>query len=176
MVPYGPYRAVSKNPGEYRHLLWPWQEVSDHQHAIDWEVFSKQYLRWYQFGYWQRAQREEYHGCIPRYTAWAKKLLARFSLSQPFEFDEDPERQDQLTTWIEYLAYEYSVCLKYSWYKRDEEWCHLQWVRVENSGLLKPHETYDAMSTDGRSSSELYSSNWMMKNGPGESWRLPKRP
>jgi hypothetical protein len=36
-----------------------------------------------------------------------KRSLARHGFTRPIELDEDPERQDKLTTWIEFLDFEH---------------------------------------------------------------------
>ena len=42
-----------------------------------------------------------------------KQGLTEHGFTQSFQLDEDPERQDKLTTWIEYLDFEYW------WYDKD---------------------------------------------------------
>lgn len=40
-------------------------------------------------------------------TEALKERLARHGFTRPFQLDEDAARQDKMTTWIEYLGYEY---------------------------------------------------------------------
>ncbi|KAK2020735.1 hypothetical protein LX32DRAFT_294844 [Colletotrichum zoysiae] len=48
------------------------------------------------------------HNCngFDDYAAAVKRRLARHGFIQQFKLDEDPKKQDKLTTWIEYLSYE----------------------------------------------------------------------
>ncbi len=137
---------VSKNPREYNKLLQAWQEYPDAQ-PDDWEVFGRQHLRWHWFREWQGKRRKEFEGRISEYTGWAKRfLLNRHAFTAPFafEFAEDPKHQDQLTTWIEYLTYEYNFySQRYEWHKRREKWYNAQWKKLMDSGVLRPHETHE---------------------------------
>jgi len=112
----------------------------------EWRVYGGQLLRWRQFREWQGKRRKEFKGRISEYTGWAKRFLNRHSFTAPFEFefDEDPKRQDQLTTWIEYLTYEYNFySQRYAWYKRRGKWYDAQWKKLVDSGVLRPQETYE---------------------------------
>ncbi|CAJ2508691.1 Uu.00g137170.m01.CDS01 [Anthostomella pinea] len=59
----------------------------------------------------QEEQRYYYRerGCqgFRDYVEAMRRRLAGHDFTQPFELDEDPKKQDRLTTWIEYLGYEY---------------------------------------------------------------------
>jgi hypothetical protein len=50
---------------------------------------------------------------FPEYTEEMRKRLASHGFTQTFRLDDDPARQDKLTTWIEYLNFEYSW---FDWY------------------------------------------------------------
>ncbi|KAL2256003.1 hypothetical protein VTK26DRAFT_2362 [Humicola hyalothermophila] len=152
--------SISQNPREYSDLLRAWQEFPDAAEA-DWEVFAKQYMRWYRFGVWQAKRRHEFDGRISDYTGWAKRLLSKLSFTQSFEFDEKPERQDRLTTWIEYLTYEYNLHrVKYARSERRGAWFDKQWQKVADSGLLRPHETREfILRVDGSLERSLQDSN-----------------
>ncbi|KAI9833818.1 MAG: hypothetical protein M1826_006341 [Phylliscum demangeonii] len=43
---------------------------------------------------------------FPAYAETAKRRLANDSFAQPFQLEEDPKRQDERTTWIEYIEFE----------------------------------------------------------------------
>ncbi|CVL09348.1 uncharacterized protein FMAN_15506 [Fusarium mangiferae] len=68
---------------------------------------------------WER-ERQRHHcrerGCrgFRDYTEAVKRRLARHDFTLSFELDEDPKKQDKLTTWIEYLNYEYWWLDKYT--------------------------------------------------------------
>ncbi|KAM6524085.1 hypothetical protein FSOLCH5_004692 [Fusarium solani] len=57
---------------------------------------------------WERTYRRE-RGCHDsgEYFEAVKRRLASHDFTRPFELNEDPAQQDQLTTWIEYLGFEY---------------------------------------------------------------------
>lgn len=44
---------------------------------------------------------------FPSYADAVKRRLARHGFTRPFQLKEDANQQDELTTWIEYLNYEY---------------------------------------------------------------------
>ncbi|GKU13372.1 unnamed protein product, partial [Fusarium langsethiae] len=73
---------------------------------------------WDQKQFLRRRQRRLYreHGCrgFCGYAKAVKRRLASHSFTQPFELDEDPKKQHGLTTWIEYLNYEYWWLDKYT--------------------------------------------------------------
>ncbi|KAK4131478.1 hypothetical protein BT67DRAFT_486143 [Trichocladium antarcticum] len=134
---------VSKNPREYSELLRAWQPMPEAL-PYSFAVFEMQFGRWVRFGEWQRKKRAEFEGRMSEYTAWAKKLLAKDSVPRSFEFHEDPTRQDKLTTWIEYLTHEvYFYKFRYAWHERRQKWYSKQWQKVVDSGLLRPHETFE---------------------------------
>ncbi|KAF4943311.1 hypothetical protein FGADI_13500 [Fusarium gaditjirri] len=76
------------------------------------------------------------------YAKAMKHRLTHHDFTRPFELDEDPEKQDKLTTWIEYLNYE---CWWLDKYTRDIERLELQhdelWQDLVNKKILRPHET-----------------------------------
>ncbi len=106
--------GVSKDPERYRELLCYWRSGIGAD-PDSWDVFEGQYYRWHKFRTWREKRRKEFEGRISEYTGWAKRLLNRhFTTPFEFEFDEDSERQDPLTTWIEYLTYEYNFYINVS--------------------------------------------------------------
>ncbi|KAH9889146.1 hypothetical protein F4778DRAFT_785706 [Xylariomycetidae sp. FL2044] len=107
---------------------------------------------------WERIQRErEEHrysyrerGCqsFREYAEAVKHRLARHGFTQPFELDEEPKKQDKLTTWIEYLNYEYWWLDKYTReierLAPDED---KAWQKLVDMNILRPHETKDKVRT-----------------------------
>ncbi|KAM3510954.1 hypothetical protein MY11210_005420 [Beauveria gryllotalpidicola] len=88
------------------------------------------------------------HGCrgFREYIEAVKRRLARYGITQPFELDEDPKKQDKLTTWIEYLNYEYWWLDEYaSDNKRLEAERDKLWKEFVETNLLSPHETKDTV-------------------------------
>ncbi|KAJ4182509.1 hypothetical protein NW755_010276 [Fusarium falciforme] len=78
------------------------------------------------------------------YFEAVKRRLASHGLTRPFELNEDPKQQDQLTTWIEYLSYEYwcldghAEDMERLAPKHDEAW-----KRLVDAKIVGPHETID---------------------------------
>jgi len=86
---------------------------------------------------------------FPDYVDNVKLRLAQHGFTRPFQLDKDPSRQDKLTTWIEYLNYEYA------WHDRlTRRVEHLQaphdaaWTKLVESGVLRPSETEEYLWTD----------------------------
>jgi hypothetical protein len=128
-------RGIIENPGEYREILSYWQT-----HSGDWQVFQAQMGTWREFRRWQRKNRED--GRFAKYAEDVKVGLAEHGFTRLFQLAEDPERQDKLTTWIEYLDYEYW------WYDRDMRILKLRrpeydeaWKKLVESRVLRPFET-----------------------------------
>lgn len=92
-----------------------------------------------------RAYRYEY----PEYTAAVKKLLGQYGFTRSFQFHEDLIQQDRLTTWIEYLGFEY---WQFEWstrsIKRLQPKYHEAWEKLVDSLVLRPLETAESIRTD----------------------------
>jgi hypothetical protein len=122
---------IVDDPGELREILSFWQEREG-----DWEVYGTQFGQWKEFQRVQRHAREgrfrnesslflavqydtwdkfasEFPKNIdgargfPEYIQSAKERLVRNGFTRPFKFDQDLAKQDKLTTWIEFLNWEY---------------------------------------------------------------------
>ncbi|KAF8857851.1 hypothetical protein BDZ45DRAFT_422902 [Acephala macrosclerotiorum] len=126
---------IIEDPGEYREILSYWQRGEN-----DWKVFGSQMGEWREFRRWQRKNRED--GRFPKYVEGVKQGLAEHGFTRSFELDADPERQDKLTTWVEFLDYEYW------WYDIDMRFVkRLQpqydeaWKELTDTQVLRPDET-----------------------------------
>ncbi len=95
--------GVAQDPGEYREILSVWQHQSGT--CGTWRVFEAQMHEWRAFRVYQRHHREG--GRYPKYVELVKRSLAKHGFTRPFEPSEDLEHQDKLTSWIEFLDYEY---------------------------------------------------------------------
>lgn len=97
----------------------------------------------------QSLRRRQRHLCRERgcngfeeYTFAIKRRLASHGFSQSFDLSVDPDKQDKLTTWIEYLNYE---CWWLDQYRSTVE--RLQpaydeaWQDLLSLNILRPHET-----------------------------------
>ncbi|KAI9163526.1 hypothetical protein HJFPF1_05143 [Paramyrothecium foliicola] len=83
------------------------------------------------------------------YAEAVKRRLARHDFNQPFELDQDPKKQDKLTTWIEYLNYEYWWLDTYTReIERLEPEHDKLWQELVGKNVLKAHDTKDFVRTD----------------------------
>ncbi|KAL2256262.1 hypothetical protein VTK26DRAFT_1919 [Humicola hyalothermophila] len=136
---------------EKRRLLkdgctWPGMTKDEYRQSLRVQFDQDEYYRYCEYFYWLR----EDHGRsgFPEYVAEAKRRLIKHGFTRTFQLDKDPVRQDKLTTWIEYLNYEYS------WYDRYERSIkRLQpkydkaWKQLVDSGVLRPGETEETLRT-----------------------------
>ena len=103
----------------------------------------------------KRRRREQYHlleveggDRLPAYAEPVTKHLAEHGFTRAFQLDQDPARQDKLTTWIKYLRYAY--CLRDRCVERIR---NLQpeydeaWKRLVDSGVLRSGETEERIRT-----------------------------
>ena len=82
------------------------------------------------------------------YAEAVKRRLACHGFTQPFELDEDPKNQDKLTTWIEYLNYEYWWLDKHtSDMERLEPEHDKLWQELVDKKILRSHETKEFVRT-----------------------------
>lgn len=83
------------------------------------------------------------------YAEEVKCRLVRHEFTQPFELDDDPEKQDKLTIWVEYLNYEYWWLDKYTNdIERLEPELDRLWQELVDKNILGPHETQELVRTD----------------------------
>ncbi|KAK3333490.1 hypothetical protein B0T19DRAFT_127539 [Cercophora scortea] len=157
---------VSKDPETYREMLRPWVRYPDAEKPW-WEVFARQSDHWDDFRRWQVLNRNEgrpryvvvnyrYFSCdhaynnfvwyfrreSPDYTEAAKKLLAEYGFTRPFQLQDDPKQQDKLTTWIEYLGYAYAVhhrCTRFVEKLRPDY--DKAWKTLVDLKVLRPSDT-----------------------------------
>lgn len=76
------------------------------------------------------------------YVNAARNRLARHGFNRPFQLDQDPKQQDRLSTWIEYLYFEYWWLDRYTQpVERLQPDEHEAWQVLVDSHVLRPHET-----------------------------------
>lgn len=99
---------------------------------------------WRRFRRWQHKNRGE--GRFPKYVEGVTQGLAEHGFMRSFKLEENPEQQDKLTTWIEYLDFEYW------WYDKDMRFVkHHQprydeaWKKLVDSQVLRPFETQEVI-------------------------------
>ncbi|KAK1656691.1 hypothetical protein BDP55DRAFT_568834 [Colletotrichum godetiae] len=90
------------------------------------------------------------HGCkgFEDYVGAAKRRLSSHGFSQRFDLNVDPGRQDKLTTWIEYLNYEYWWLDQYrNTIERLQPAYDKAWQELVALDILRPHETEEFLRT-----------------------------
>ncbi|TID23816.1 Cytochrome P450 [Venturia nashicola] len=110
---------IVKDPGELRKILSFWRELEAglgrdwERHARDGRlvaesdlVLAMHYETWDKFAK-RYPETVDWPLCFPKYAQSAKKRLARNGFTRPFELDPVLIKQDKLTTWIEFLNWEY---------------------------------------------------------------------
>jgi hypothetical protein len=132
-------QAILENPGEYGEILSYWQNERP-----GWKVFGPQLKNWQEFRQWQVSNRSDNR--FRKYAEDVKRDLTGHGFRRQFNLQEDPELQDKLTTWIEYLGYEYW------WYDGDVELVERRQPlygkareELENSGILRLLDTEEAI-------------------------------
>lgn len=104
--------------------------------------------------YWLRE--DHGRGEFPGYIEEVKRRLTKHGFTRMFQLDEDPQRQDKLTTWIEYLNYEYSWHDRYTrLFKRQQPKYDEAWKKLVDSGVLRPGETDESLRTTESSYRQL---------------------
>ncbi|KAL7919356.1 hypothetical protein ACQKWADRAFT_205410 [Trichoderma austrokoningii] len=136
--------TVSKNPKDYHEFLRFWEGDHPDMYVEAWcNVFAGQAWRWQQFREWQAKNRDRFKDNFSKHTQLARKQLAKYSFTQPFEFHPDPKQQDKLTEWIEYMSYEYTIYKRFEWAKRGERGerrYNKAWQELVDSQVLQPDE------------------------------------
>ena len=99
--------------------------------------FGEQLKRWGLF-HDQQLGRER----MPIYIDSLNKRFTKHGFTRIFHLDQDPMRQDKLTTWIEYLNYEYRWHDEFVYLVK----CHqaqydFAWKQLVDSKVLRPWET-----------------------------------
>ncbi|KAF2193575.1 hypothetical protein K469DRAFT_745128 [Zopfia rhizophila CBS 207.26] len=105
-------------------------------------IVSGQYRTWESFvGRQQPTTNEE--GRFSMYVRAVKDRLTKHGFTRTFQLDEDPARQDKLTTWIEYLGYEYWWYDQYALSKCQQQRLDDAWKKLVNAKVLRPFETQE---------------------------------
>lgn len=138
VCPLGETTRISKDPGRYSTILSPWVKDPLASSIIDWkDIFQQQLCNWQRFRAWQQSNRdvEMFMPDVPAHdaaedgnpspsssdyssrstkldvhVARAKRRLSSCGFTKSFTFNNDLGRQDEWTTWIEYLSFECYCC------------------------------------------------------------------
>ncbi|KAL1858357.1 hypothetical protein VTK73DRAFT_7838 [Phialemonium thermophilum] len=133
-------------------VMWPGMTEDESRQVLRMEFDARE--KWLErFFPYERYYMREDHGRagFPEYVDDVKRRLARHGFAMPFQLDRDPKRQDKLTTWIEYLNYEYAwldrheAALERRRLRHDEAW-----KKLVGTGVMRPGETPENIrSTEG---------------------------
>ena len=86
---------------------------------------------------------------FPTYVERINCRLAQHGFTRTIQLKEDVKQQDKLSTWIEYLAYQYSWCDRYTrQLKRQQQKFDEECERLVASGVLHDWETAEYLDTD----------------------------
>ncbi|KHN99766.1 Chromo domain-like protein [Metarhizium album ARSEF 1941] len=99
---------------------------------------------------WQRQHQRE-RGCegILDYEKAMKARLARHGFKRTFHLAEDPKQQDQLTTWIEYLGFEYWWLDRHTaTFERLKPIHDEAWEKLKREGMVQDDETPEFVRTE----------------------------
>ena len=150
---------AAKNLEEYHEILSFWNPSANPSDKCGWMVFGEQLGKWKEFRESQRRMRTDglleagsvfppravEPGRFAGYCRGLHKRLARHGFERSFQLNEDPDRQDQLTTWIEYLGFEYVEYDKHAnTVERLQQQYDEAWKKLVDSKVLKPFETEEA--------------------------------
>ncbi|KAK5998719.1 hypothetical protein PT974_01101 [Cladobotryum mycophilum] len=100
----------------------------------------------------QQKKREEHRhlyrerGCngLSDYEEAVKRRLEQHNFSRAFHLEEKPGQQDKLTTWIEYLNFEYWWLDRHTKFLEGLESGHDKtWQELVDTQMVKPHETQE---------------------------------
>ncbi|KAG5955715.1 hypothetical protein E4U58_006973 [Claviceps cyperi] len=115
---------VSEDPERHLEILAPWiSGCSTSDGDLDWkDIFRQQLLNWRKFRAWQRVHRDvpAHRGTmhspsggflssssrLETHVVSTRERLKRYGFTKPFCFIDDAEKQDDWTTWAEYMSYE----------------------------------------------------------------------
>ena len=94
-----------------------------------------------------------------QYRDTVSRRLAKYGFARPFNPHADADQQDKLTTWIEYLGFQYFYHDRpASFVKRFRQRHDDAWEKLVGSNVLAPEETYEVVCdirTRFRQSAEL---------------------
>ncbi|TKA61115.1 hypothetical protein B0A55_13382, partial [Friedmanniomyces simplex] len=130
LLRWNKFRRLQRTIRE-RSIQSEWTLIS----AADWDTWG---------AFIERYGQKEGSWGFPEYTERIKKRLSKYGFTRPFELESDVSRQDSITTWIEYLAYEHWFYDQHASYiKRFQREHDEAWKKLVDSGVLRPGESYD---------------------------------
>ncbi|EPE05857.1 hypothetical protein F503_08388 [Ophiostoma piceae UAMH 11346] len=101
-------RTVSENPDAYTDLLQSFTGLKEKDHRKWWCVFSLQRRGWKSF-LWAQKMKRKTEARLAAHNKLAETNRTMVGVTEPFVFIMDKDKQDKLTTWMEYLEHECSI-------------------------------------------------------------------
>ena len=138
-------RHLARHYGTTGRDVWPGQPESVYQDSLRKAWKQKKVKRKTDHS---RLREGHIYRRFSDYVDQAKSRLSQHGFKIPFELLEDATQQDRLTTWVEYLNYEYSWldyyvrCVGRLQTKRDQDWRALA-----DAGVLRSNETAESLQT-----------------------------
>lgn len=135
-----------------KHFMRPFY-TTDQYAEMEAEIKADPSTLPWDFVQWEREEQRYYcreHGCngFSDYVEAVKRRLAQNDFTPTFQLKEDPKQQDQLTTWIECLNFEYwwrDRCTRtIERLKADYD---KAWQELVDSKVLRPRETEESIRT-----------------------------
>ncbi|PGG98115.1 hypothetical protein GX51_06964 [Blastomyces parvus] len=108
--------------------------------------------------YWDDYTEQDTPGTDGRFSIYAhaiKQRLTRHGFTRTIELDEDLTRQDKLTTWAEYLAFEYYIYEVHEFSEAQQQFIDDAWKKLVESKVLSPTDTQESLC-----SAEASSERW----------------
>ncbi|TWU70486.1 hypothetical protein ED733_000427 [Metarhizium rileyi] len=120
---------VSRDPEGHREMLWPFWNLS-RDHGPAW------------------LKNSQVAATVATGTRLLRLYLARHGFTRPLKLHACPKLQEKLTTWIEYLCFEYWWLDRYNDSHERLKLDHdKRWQELVDKKIPKPHETKDFVRT-----------------------------
>lgn len=127
---------------------YDWQQLKerygDRRVVEVWDQNVPQYRPWEQFV--KRQGHTTEHQGFPEYLEALKERLEKHGFTRIFQLAKDLDQQDKLTTWIEYLGYEYWWYDQHADFYKSRQRLHDEaWKKLVDFKVLRPEETEEVL-------------------------------
>ncbi|KAL2758157.1 hypothetical protein ACRALDRAFT_1092157 [Sodiomyces alcalophilus JCM 7366] len=131
----------------YAEEEWDWRGMmteQEHDEHVKWAWNEHQVVRQLQRSICRERDCRSFHD----YAQAVRERLGRHHFTRSFQLHEDPSKQDKLTTWIEYLNFEYWWLDRYtSKFERSKPAHDKDWQELVDSNVLRPGESSESIRT-----------------------------
>lgn len=143
LYPIEKVAEIQKDPDSYRQMLQPWARARAGQ--PEWHVFEAQLYDWDSFKSWQIHNRRQGHPLTEQMRI-IQRSLTRYGVPISFKLLNEPQSQDKLTTWVEYLAYTYTMVR--GSISRSQYQARIEWILQQLPELTRLDELDDRRSRE----------------------------